>query len=417
MATKEINSDLSIKNLKLPDKRTELKVKNSPALYLRVSPNGKYWYLRARPAGSRNPVAIKIGAYGNGEQAYTLKQAREKANQLKEDIRGGIDPRIEAQKAKGSLYAEIVAEFLDRAKTAQGEPWKPATKKGYTHTLSRFTQWHNTPVSQISESTVQRAINDLEQQGKYTTARRSLSYLRAFFAWCRRKKQGYIPTSQGLPTDGIELEQQRDQIRERHFSTEEIQIFWLAADQLEYPWKQYYQLALLTGQRMGNVANIKRTDVSGDIWTQKENKANRTTLVPLNDLAITALKSCPDHSEFYLSSNRKNAIHQSSKAKTRLDGLIAAIKTEQGNEAAFKDDWVNHDLRRTLTTELRKMRISRAVCSSILNHAEQGVTAKNYDQYEMLTEKTSALNAWSDYLDEIIGGNNKKVIQLRDDTA
>jgi integrase len=416
MAGKEISSDVSIRNLKLPAKgQIDVRVKNAPALYLRLSPSAKNWYLRARPPGEKNPLAMRMASYGQGERALTLKQAKEKAQQWKEDIKGGIDPRAETKLAKSSVFASVVDEFLARGKTVKGEPWKVTTADAYRSALKspRYRKWANIAVSKLTEANVQEVINKIEEEGKYTSARRNLTYLQTFFSWCRRKKQGYIPVNQALPTDGIELEQSGDNARDRHLSPEEIKVFWQATEKLEYPWKHYYQLAILTGQRVGNVAAIKRSEIKEGVWEQKENKADRALLVPLNAMAQEVLADCPNFGDYYLTTTSDGPIHKSSKAKSRLDKQIASIVEEGNLKNVFDEPWVNHDLRRTLTTELRKLRIPRMVCSAILNHAQQGVTAKNYDQYEMLDEKIQALNAWNDYLQELINGKTEKVVRLK----
>ena len=415
MSIKEINSDVTVRNLRLPPARIEIKVKNSPGLFLRASPRGKFWYLRARPPGENNPIAVKIGPYGRGERAFTLKEAREKAEQWKEDIKGGIDPRFEVKQAKATTFTVVVDEFLARGKTAKGEPWKPSTAAAYRSTLKspRYRKWSEFPVSKLTDTQVQEAINKMEEEGKYTGARRNLAYLQTFFGWCRKKKQGYIPASHALPTDGVELERLGENVRDRHLSPEEIKVFWKATGRLEYPWKHYYQLALLTGQRVGNIAAIKRSEVKDGIWEQKENKADRPVLVPLNALAKKVLGDCPPLGDYYLTTTSAGPIHKSSKAKRRIDTQIKQIIEKEKLKSIFTASWVNHDLRRTLTTELRKLRIPRMVCSAILNHAEQGVTAKNYDKYEMLDEKVQAMNTWNDYLQELIHGTSDKVFQIK----
>lgn len=416
MAKSEISSDVSIRNLKLPIKgQIDIKVKNAPALYLRLSPGAKIWYLRARPPGENNPLAMRMAPYGQGDRALTLKQAKAKAQQWKEDIAGGIDPRTETRIAKDSTYGAVIEEFLKRGKTTKGEDWKSATAKGYRSSLTnpRFKKWNDLPVAKVTEANVQEIINKLEAEEKYTAARRTLTYLKTFFGWCRRKKQGYIPISQSLPTDGIELEQSGDNARERHLSSDEIKIFWRATERLDYPWKHYYQLAILTGQRVGNVAGIKRSDVKDGMWTQVANKADRPLLVPISPMTQAVLDDCPMLGEYFLTTNIEGPIHQSSKAKKRLDSVIDLVIEEDELSGVFVESWVNHDLRRTLTTQLRSMRIPRIVCSKILNHAEQGVTAKNYDMYEMLDEKIQAMNAWSDYMQELLKGKSKKVVRIK----
>ena len=136
--------------------------------------------------------------------------------------------------------------------------------------------------------------------------------------------------------------------------------------------------------------------------SQKDNKSNRVNLVPLNDLAQEVLKDCPEICESFFTSTGNSPIQQSSKAKRRLDIAIEEIKRKNKINNVFNEPWVNHDLRRTITTELRKMKFNRSTCSAILNHAEQGITAKNYDQYDLLDEKMKAMTAWNSYLKKLI---------------
>ena len=410
-----LSTDLSIKNLALPSSgRKEYTVKNAPGLMLRSSSRGKTWYLKARPPGEEHPSAIKIGPYGEGGQAFTLKLAKAKAEQWREDIRGGIDPRSEGKLAKISTFGVLVNEFLERGKTAKGEPWKPDTAKGYRSALksSRYRKWANLPVAKLTVTQVQDAINQLEDEGKYTTARRHLAYLRAFFGWCRRRKQGYIPMSQALPTDGVEPEQTREQIRDRFLSRDEIRIFWFATEKLEYPWRHYYQLLLLTGQRASSVAGLKRSEVRGSEWEQSDNKSGRPVLIPLNDLALEVLEDCPRTSDFYLTTSTTGPIHKSSKAKRRIDRGISALLSEIQPDGVFEKSWVNHDLRRTMTTQLRQLRVPQVVCSMLLNHAAQGVTGKHYDMYDLRAEKAEAMRIWNNFICELVYGKPANVTRL-----
>ena len=176
---------------------------------------------------------------------------------------------------------------------------------------------------------------------------------------------------------------------------------------LQYPWGAYYRTLLLTGQRLNEVAKMTRGDVLKALWTQKDNKANRKHLVPLNALVMAELKAVPKHSEFFFSTRPDVPISSFSKSKKKLDEKIAKIL--EGEEM---EPWTCHDLRRTMTTRLREMKIPLIVCSRLLNHAEKGVTALHYDMYDMLEEKTQAMDAWGDYLDRLINGTADNVVEL-----
>ena len=413
MAHKPISTDLQIRNLRHPEKRFyTVPVKNEPGLYLYVYKIRKVWYFRCRPPGEKNAIPVKMGPYGEGELAYTLKKARAQADQWREDIAGGVDPREATRKTRDNTFRGVRDAFLKRGQTAMGEPWKDNTKGAYTSALKhhKLKKWADVPVAQISHTRVQSHINALEEAGKFTAARRHLSYLRTFFSWCRRRKQGHIPAGAPLPTDGIELEKPRDNARKRELSPEEIKVFWRATQKLEYPWGAFYRVLLLTGQRLSEVAQLRRDDVKEDMWTQEANKADRRHLVPLNDLVLAELKAIPRHSDYYFSTRPDIPISGFSKVKKRLDKQMAEIQEEDDSDMPH---WIAHDLRRTMTTRLRELRIPLHVCSRLLNHAEQGVTAEHYDMYDMLDEKTQAMTTWGNYLDRLIYGRADNVVEMK----
>ncbi len=290
-----------------------------------------------------------------------------------------------------------------------GEPWKPNTLAAYRSALDsdRLKKWEDMPVVSITHKNVQDHINALEEGGLYTSARRNLAYLRAFFSWCRKRKQGLIPAGTPLPTDGVELDKPRDNRRERVLSPEEIKVFWQATHDLTYPWGPYYRTLLLTGQRLNEVAQITHKSVRAGHWKQLDNKAGRKHVVPLNDMVLAELKACPRHSEYYFSTRPDVPISGFSKAKKSLDKKIVKIL-----DGKSMDQWTPHDLRRTMTTRLREMRIPLVVCSRLLNHADRGVTAEHYDMYDMLDEKEQAMDAWGDYLDRLINDKQDNVVEL-----
>ena len=228
---KECSTEAGIRSIPIPKSgRVEYRIRNAPGLYLRVSSRGKKWYLRARPSGEKNPIAILMAPYGARERALTLKQAKGRAEQWREDIAGGGDPREDNRKARDHSFAGVREAFLKRGQTAKGRAWKDNTKAAYTSALnhSSLKKWADIPIAQITHAKVQSHINHLEEQGKYTAARRHLSYLQTFFGWCRRKKQAYIPANIALPTDGIELEQPEDSARTRVLDEDEVSLIWRA---------------------------------------------------------------------------------------------------------------------------------------------------------------------------------------------
>lgn len=399
-----LTTDLQIRNFKHPDTGTVKPSVGYPGLKIHISKHKKNFFLHKRLKGEQNVIAFEVGEYGEAEGLLTLKQAKKKAEAMSEIIAGGGDPREHTSKAKYGTYKAAREAFLERAQTATGGPWKPSTKAGYKTALEhqRLKKWEPMPVVTITHNHVQNHINWLEDEGKYTSARRYLAYLKAFFGWCRKKRQGLIPSGTPLPTEDVVLERPKDNARKRHLSPEEIKTLWKASERLAYPWGPYYRMLLLTGQRLNEVAKLRRDDIKDALWTQADNKADREHLVPLNGLAMAELEAIPRHSDYYFSTRPDAPISGFSKSKRQLDLYMAEI-------GEF-EPWTTHDLRRTMTTRLREIRIPLTVCSKLLNHAERGVTAEHYN---MLDEKISAMNTWGNYLESLLIGKKDNVVQMK----
>ncbi len=71
------------------------------------------------------------------------------------------------------------------------------------------------------------------------------------------------------------------------------------------------------------------------------------------------------------------------------------------------DPWRLHDLRRTGTTNMQRLRISIEVTERVINHHQGGEAAGVrgiYNLYEYQHEKTLALQAWADWLHNLVSG-------------
>jgi integrase len=159
------------------------------------------------------------------------------------------------------------------------------------------------------------------------------------------------------------------------------------------------------------------------IWTlsSEMTKAGRAHVVPLSSLALEVLGEAKeavrvlfggpeDAATYVFTTRRDRPISGYSKAKTRLDRIIAEARSETG--LADLEPWTIHDLRRTVGTGLGKLGISRFIIARVLNHADRTVTGI-YDRYEYLDEKRHALEAWGQYLGNLIAPPGANVVSIR----
>ena len=315
MAVNVIRGEETLKNLKPPRRgRKEYRVEGVPGLFLRASPIKKVWYFRARLQGEKNPRWLKIDVYKPASLAdvaikgCTLEEAKTEARRLRDTIACGVNPKAQAADAQQTNFKAVAAQFLQRGAKVNGEPWKPLTANAYRLALEsdRLNSWHDIPVADIGYPMVRALIKQIEREGKHTHAKRTLAYLKSFFKWCRNAE--YLPRNQPLPTDDVALDKSSENTRSRWLSEAEIALFWQATGQLDYPWRHYYRLLLLTGQRCSNVTSIQRKDIktvkrkqkaSGrfeqfEVWHQPDNKAGREFLLPFRNFLAPPLCSIFD---------------------------------------------------------------------------------------------------------------------------
>ena len=76
------------------------------------------------------------------------------------------------------------------------------------------------------------------------------------------------------------------------------------------------------------------------------------------------------------------------------------------------NDWVVHDIRRTVATKLADLGIAPHIIEQILNHqsGHRAGVAGVYNRSSYEREVRSALAAWADHLRSLIDGGERKVL-------
>ena len=93
-------------------------------------------------------------------------------------------------------------------------------------------------------------------------------------------------------------------------------------------------------------------------------------------------------SDWVLTTNGRAPISDFSKPKRLLEATMAkSLKCAQPR-------WVEHDIRRTVSTNLARLGVDPFIRRRVLNHALTGVDAI-YDRFDYLPAKRSALELWA----------------------
>jgi len=212
--------------------------------------------------------------------------------------------------------------------------------------------------------------------------------------------------------------------RKRVLTDEEIPVFWQKCDELAEPMGDLFKLALLTGQRTGEVKTMRWRDVVGDVWTIPEeySKNGREHLVPLCPAALDILRKLRERGEKHKEKTEHPGLLKAipiyvfySDTGSNIDALTKA--SERLNKlCGFKSKFTPHDLRRTARTILQRLGVSAEIRAKVTNHksAESTVGAR-YDLYDFLPEKRTALTKLARHIDAAIKGKlqSGKVIPIR----
>jgi integrase len=166
------------------------------------------------------------------------------------------------------------------------------------------------------------------------------------------------------------------------------------------------KLALVTGQRIGEVAGISldEIDFPKALWNLPADRTKNgfAHTVPLSEMALDLIADA-----------RKSAIGG---RLFRLNTQRVANLINQNRDRIQVKHWTAHDLRRTVCTHMAKMGISPLVIGAVVNHRTQtkgGVTLGVYVQYDYAREKREALDMWADRLAAIVRGGAAKLIHMR----
>jgi integrase len=375
-------------------------------------PSGhRSFVLNTRYPGSSNPAPRALGSYGE----LTLEQARKKAGQWRNLIKGGIDPQVQEERERqGALRKQrttftAVAEDFIKDKL-------PSERKGREVELEIrrefLPRWGKRPVTEITAQDVREVVKATKDRGAPYQAHNLLVLARRLFSWAIDQHVYGLETS---PCDRLKPKAiiGKKLLRKRVLDNDELRAFWRATARLGYPYGPLFRILALTGQRKSEVAEARWSefDLTRKLWTipAKRMKADAAHIVPLTDDVLAVLESLRFKRGDHVFSTQFGAqpVNGFSKAKQRLDRqmlqswrALARARGEDRRKAEI-EPFVIHDIRRTMRTGLSALPVPDLVRELVIAHSKPGLH-KVYDQFAYLDEKRAALTAWEARLRSIV---------------
>jgi len=376
----------TVETIKPGPARQEISDRHLPGLYLIVQPSGhRSWAVRYR-AGGRNRKHT-LGAY----PALDLKTARELAGKAFRAVAEGRDPGREKAQARTLQpdTVEAVAQlFVERHCLRANRPGTAAATQGLLklHVLPR---WRNRLLRDITRRDVLDLLDRVVDAGTPIAANRTFAAIRKLFNWCVARDIIAVSPCTGVKRPSAERS------RDRVLSDEELRNVWRAVDQLGYPFGTLIQLLVLTGQRRGEVAGMRwsEIDVKGSLWRLPPGRVKNAKGhdVPLSRAALDILASLPRIGEtFVFTTTGVKPMGNYGWGKQRLDALLPPDM----------QSWRLHDLRRTAASGMARLGVNLPTIERLLNHTSgsfRGV-AGIYQRYDFAQQQREAVELWGRHM-------------------
>jgi integrase len=316
----------AIEGFKPQAKRYEVHDLLCPGFSMRVFPTGRKVFTVKYRYGLKQR-RLPIGVYPR----TSLVQAREKALEALRLVDEGVDPA--ARRRQLGMQVEVVcADFIRQYARPRNRSWREAER-----ILQReFVAAHGQrDVREIKRHDILELMDGAIERGAAYQANRIHSNLRKLFNWCLER--GIVDASPVLGTKPPTREQARDRV----LNDDEVRAVLSVCAEEAYPFRQFVPLLLATGQRRGEVSNMRwsQIDFGARIWVipAELSKNGRPHVVPLNDFALRLLGEVPrvPECDWVFTTTRRSPISGFSKALRQL------------HTKSQTSEWRFHDLRRT----------------------------------------------------------------------
>lgn len=422
----------SVERLKVGEARREIPDGGCAGLYLVIQPSGvKSWAMRYRRPGGRT-AKLTLGRVDLdekdkkeaeadpvlGQKLLTLRSARRLVADLHRQLAAGKDiaaakrrEKLERETRGARTFGRAAIDFVEQHAMRETRRWKetarllgvrPVAEGGELELIPKglADRWRDRPLADIDGDEVHLVVDEVREHGvpglerrvegpSEPRARAMFRALSTTFSWLVAKRRlGQNPCA------GVARPKTSEK-RDRVLTTAEVAAFWRACAGLNPPFTQLLRLLLLTGCRLGEVAGMRREEVSGGTWTipgeRVKNGLDHDVFLP--ELARDVLASVASPSDTLVFTTTGTSPPSGwSKIKRSLDTAMQI------------PSWRLHDLRRTCATSMADIGVAPHIVEACLNHvsgARAGV-AGVYNRASYAEEKRDAWETWARFVSLVV---------------
>ena len=377
-----------------------------------IAPAGsKSFFLGYTSPTTGKRTQINLGRY----PGTSLKEAREKAHAYREAITIGIDPksRIAAdQKREREMADRPTVEAVFNAYIADlemdGKRSAPEVRRIFNKHIKELIG--HTVAAEVTTDNILDVLTPIVQRGSLVHADNVRAYLRAAFEfglhaetttrWRGRVPRFYLAHN---PVANTKKAVRRKPVGRRALSADEVAQVWHGSG-ISLPSHLTLKLLIATGQRVEEVlqASWREFDLTESLWTipaerrKSRHEATEPHIVPLTDFHIDLLdqvREATGHDDWLFP-------HKDREQPRKADALYQAVHRFCSSNNI--EPFAPRDCRRTFKTLAGSIGIDLELRNRLQGHAMTDVGSVHYDRWGYLPEKRKAIEAWTDWLIQIL---------------
>ena len=384
----------------------------SEGLYLEVKKNGTAIFVKRYQINDKRKQ-MKMGVYGEKKDGLmSYEDALIKSIQLSQQIKDGIDPKLEADrktrqniKTVDDIFRRFIAKKSKRIETGY------ILQSNYDKRIKPVIG--HLPVERVSPLDIEEILDNVLAEGYPTVANKVLFLCKNIFK--SAEKLGLIEKNPAAPFSATEDAGGPEFSRETILSKSDISKAFAVFDKhpaiVPVSTRIGYALLLMLGTRKMELFSAKWEDIKMDSQTftlyENDTKTKSSLVIPIPDLAMPQLrdlKLIANGSDYLFPARKKSSRGYISDDTT--NHTLANLFGKKVSKKPPGPDYLGlegieyftvHDLRRTFRSLLAHVGVSDEIAEVCMNHEKKGTT-RTYNRYHYFQERKEALNKLAELL-------------------
>lgn len=372
-------------------------------LYFYVRKSGaKSWECRYSQPRTGKPTFLGLGGYPE----ISLAEARKKAQEVRQYLSDGIDPKLKKAEQRANLLSDqkntlkaVARLWLD----AKSNSIKKETEAKIWRRLELyvFPSLGNIPISKVTAPMAIAALKPAEAKCKLEAVKRTSQQLNEIMTYA--VNYGLIPAN---PLTGIrEVFQKSKTVHFHALSPQDLPELVIAVDSADLSTSMesliLWQLHTMTRPSEAAGAMWCEIDFKNKLWTipSERMKMNREHQVPLTTQTLHILAKM--HS---LSSQRAH-IFPSTRDPKKPIGAISVNRAL--GRLGFTGRTTAHGFRSLASTTLNEQGFDADLIEASLSHQDKNAVRKAYNRSQYLEQRRVLMDWWSEHIESAKAGEIK----------